>query len=378
MDARHTLAAATSLVALTSACAEPMSSREVIESTRPLALRIEVEDPTATPDQAVRCEALPTETVRLVPWIVDPEGPLEDEELDALEPIWIACNMLPIQGLGSCLRGSFPLELGDLPDCVPPDITEIDPQAGVFPEAPSPCRIVEGLPRQPELVVPLDPGYLLGGDIEVTMIAGTPGQANTAACAEALLTEAESYPDGCIYGAQRVPVGPDAAMIQLAADFGIDIGQELGPVPEEIPEPDRNPRIASFKVGILNEENPEATEIREIFKDDSIEAEYGQTLAIVAKAPRADLQTYFIPEDDDTLLEQEEVYRGLWFITWGELQGGSSNDPEARNQWSLWPGYQDDNEPPPGGRATLYYVLRDDRQGVDWWWFHVDLQGELD
>lgn len=376
--ARHALAFATALVVLTTACAEPMSSREVIESTRPLAVRVEVEDPAATPGQAVRCEALPFERVRLVPWLVDPEGPLSRAEIDALEPVWIACNMAPIQGLGSCIRESFPLELDGLPDCVPPDITEIDPQAGVFPEAPSPCRIVEGIPSQPELTVPVDPGYLLGGDIEISMIAGSPDHADTMTCTEALLTEAESYPDGCLYVAQRVPVGPDAAMLQLAEQLGIDLGMELGPVPDQIPEPDANPRIASFKVGLLNEEDPEATEVREIFRGGSIEAEYGQKLAIVAKAPRADLQTYFIPEDDDTLLEQQEVYTGLWFITWGELQGGSSNDPEARNQWSLWPGFQDDDEPPPGNRATLYYVLRDDRQGVDWWWFHVDLTGQLD
>jgi hypothetical protein len=377
-DVRHSLAALTGLVVLTTACAEPMSAREVIESTRPLALRIEVEDSKATPDQAVRCEALPFERVRLVPWIVDPEGPLSRAEIDTLEPAWIACNMLPIQGLGSCLEASFPLELDDLPECVPPDITEIDPQAGIIPVAPSPCRIVDGIPSQPEMTIPVDPGYLLGGDIEVTMIASTQDQTDTASCAEALLTEAQSFPDGCIYGVQRVPVGPDAALIQLATDFGIDLGTELGPVPEEIPDPDSNPRIRSFKVGVLNEEDPEATEVREVFRGASIEAEYGQTLAIVAKAPRTDLQTYFIPEDDDTLLEQEEVYTGLWFITWGELQGGSSNDPEARNQWSLWPGYQDDDEPPPADRATLFYVLRDDRQGVDWWWFHVDLTGDLD
>jgi hypothetical protein len=228
------------------------------------------------------------------------------------------------------------------------------------------------------MIIPVDPGYLLGGDIEITMIAGTPDHADTATCAQALLTEASSHPDGCIYGVQRVPVGPDAALVQLASDFGIDLGAELGPVPEEIPEPDANPRIRSFKVGILNEDDPEATDVREMFRGGTIEAEYGQDLAIVAQAPRADLQTYFVPEDDDTLLAQEEVYSGLWFITWGELQGGSSNDPEARNQWSLWPGYQDDREPPPADRATLFYVLRDDRQGVDWWWFHVNLTGELD
>ena len=53
-----------------------------------------------------------------------------------------------------------------------------------------------------------------------------------------------------------------------------------------------------------------------------------------------------------------------------------SDDPRSLNVWRMLPGEQDDIESPvpPDGRATLYYVLRDDRQGVDWFWFHVSVK----
>ena len=32
-----------------------------------------------------------------------------------------------------------------------------------------------------------------------------------------------------------------------------------------------------------------------------------------------------------------------------------------------------EDEAPPDGRATLFYVLRDGRNGVDWWWISVEV-----
>jgi hypothetical protein len=45
----------------------------------------------------------------------------------------------------------------------------------------------------------------------------------------------------------------------------------------------------------------------------------------------------------------------------------------SRNEWTLEIGQQDEDEAPPDGRATLFYVLRDGRNGVDWWWISVEV-----
>jgi hypothetical protein len=72
--------------------------------------------------------------------------------------------------------------------------------------------------------------------------------------------------------------------------------------------------------------------------------------------------------------EKQETYEGMWFVSWGKLLGGDSDDPLASNRWTLDRGSQDESDTPPGDIATLYYVLRDDRGGVDWFWFQVRVQ----
>lgn len=370
------LVLATALPVLAPACGEPMSSRDVIEDTRPIALRIEVEDPGASAEDATRCEALPLERAVLQPLIVDEEGPLDSAELTALEPVWISCNMQPTQGLFGCLSEHLPLGLADLPACESPDPSDLDLDPADPPDSPSPCRIVEGVPHRPELVVPLDFDYLLGGDIEITMIAGDPEGTDTSTCADRLLSQDDDLPGDCLFMVQRLPVGPDAALIQLAGEFGFDLG-DLGVVPEEIPDPDTNPRIARFQ-GAFVDDDGERGPLFDIGLGETIDVGYGEVLALETEAPEADQQTYLIPEDNDAFQEQTEIYDSQWFRNWGTLVAAGTNDLVSPNEWIMEPDTQDDDEPPPGDRATLYYVLRDDRAGVDWWWFHVRLTGEPD
>ncbi|HET6581908.1 MAG TPA: hypothetical protein VFG69_00650, partial [Nannocystaceae bacterium] len=73
---------------------------------------------------------------------------------------------------------------------------------------------------------------------------------------------------------------------------------------------------------------------------------------------------------------RDEDYDGKWFRTWGDLFAPGSDDPIARNTWTLVPGDQDDADlgpVPPDGVATLLYVLRDGRVGVTWTWLQVEV-----
>jgi hypothetical protein len=359
-------------LASTLGCAEDLPLRERIASTRPLAVRVEVLDPAADPAAPVRAEALPTERVRLVPFIVDEHGPLSSEALEQeVDPVWLACPLRPFEGLFACLSARVPLEPEALLECPEPSLAGLD---GELPESPSPCRVTGGTPGRPELVVPLDPNFLLGGDLEVTMIGHVPQRGSTQRCVEQMLAGPDAYDDDCIVLAQRVPVGPEALLRQIAIDLGLASPEQVGPIPETIPEPDAHPRIVLFSARAFDADGIEIGRFQ-VERGEVLELPAGARLELETEAPASDLQTYLVPRDGETFVEREEVYRGRWYRTWGDLLSPSSNDPVSFNTWTLQPGSQD--EPmPPDGRATLYYVLRDDRQGVDWWWFHVDVTGQ--
>ena len=361
------------LVLLAAACGEGLPFPERIASTRPLAMRVEVLETDPDPAAPVRAEALPLEAVRVVPFIADEDGPLSLEEIETqLEPVWISCSLQPIEGLFSCLTNNLPLERDDIPDCPPVDLGSIDPSIGELPESVSPCFVTGGTPATPQLEIPLDPLFLLGGDIELTMVAHTPGSnRSTRECLDRLLSEDADLSTDCLYVTQRVAVGPDTAIRQLAEDLGFAEAGELGPIPDEPAEPDTHPRIERFSVQVFDE-NDTNVAARDVMPGDTIEVEVGHRVELETAAPEGDLQTYLIERDMDQLVERDELYTGQWFITWGKLLSPTSDDPVSINTWELEEGGQDESETPPGNRATMIYVLRDDRQGVDWWWFHLD------
>jgi len=353
-------------------CGMDLPLEERIAGVRPLAVRVEVADPARADTDPVRAEALPFETVRLFPFVVDEQGAFELPRIEAeLEPRWIVCNLAPIEGLGSCLANLTPLEPGDVPACPEVDPTMFDP-AGDLPTFPSPCELVGGTASQPEFVVPFAPAYLFGGDIEVTMVGHVPGDGETDRCYEELLAGGLAADPGCLFVTQRVSVGPDAVLIDLARQLGLPEIEGLGGVPDPLPEANTHPRIVTFVVRELDEDGNELA-VFQPARGEVIEVTAGHQLDLETQAPEDDLQSYPV-QTEDGFTEDEETYSGSWFSTWGVLLSPSSDDPLSLNSWSLQRGDQDEEgEVPPGGRATLYYVLRDGRGGVDWWWFHAEV-----
>lgn len=374
------VAAGLALSGVLAGCGDPLPSSRRIASTRVLAIRTDVitplfpEDPAA----AVRCQALPFEQVRLTPFIVDPSGPVDPA---TIEPIYIACNLQAIEGLFACLKGAFPTDLPSIPTCPVPSFLDLDPMAMSLPEPPSPCVIpddgsADGLQ---DLTIPFATSLLAGGDVEVTMIGHLDGGPSTRECADALLGGETDVPNDCVYAVQRVSIGPIERLLLLASMFGVELPPELVgelPAPEDVPDGDRNPRIQSFSAVIVHEDGS-TTEVGDLAPGDTISAAFGDVIQFTTIAPEEDLQTYPVQVNNGEggSEERQEDYSGRWFVSWGDLLSGISDDPESYNEWSLLP-REDQEEPerPEGDAATLFYVLRDGRQGVDWWWLRLQLE----
>ncbi len=355
-------------------CGEGLPLVERIASVRPLAMRVEVEDPAAMEGDPVAAEGLPLSPVRIVPFFVDPDGPMTIEDVaTGIEPVWIACNLTPAQGLFGCISEAVPLDTGDLVECPPPMLGDIDPS--MPPTTPSPCRIATDAPGSPSYTIPIDASYLLGGDIELTMVGHTPERGTTAECLDTLLGGGDPAPE-CVYVTQRIAVGPDGALIELAEMLGVP-SEALPAAPDPIPDPDRHPHITSVTVRAFEGPAMDAPMLGVFMpaEGDVLTLPWGARLELEIEAPEGDLQTYVVPGEDGTFGDRTESYAGSWFRTWGNLLAPESDDPVSFNTWGLRKGPQDETDVPDGGIATLVYVLRDDRQGVTWTWFQVQVEG---
>ena len=366
-----TLAAPLLACSLLGACAMDLPDARVIISTRVLAIQTAVTGP-LVPDPELdvdrpKAQALPFETVELRPFVVNEDGLVDPDSLDIL---WLACELTPAQGLFSCIQSAFPTTVADIPDCIPPDFMDL--AGDELPEPANPCVIArEGTP---EYVVPLSANVFIGGSVELTMISGVPGGTDTDTCAAEILAGEFDLPDDCLYSVQRLNVGPIELLAKLAADFGLELPGFEVPADEDIPEPDRNPRISEIRVGIISEAGEQIGDAVIIQPGGTFTAPRESILQVEVDSPEEDLQTFLIPVNNgESYEERSESYQGEWYRTWGQLLSGTSDDPSSYNQWTLSQGDQDETEAPPDDKARIYYAVRDGRQGVNWFWFEVEV-----
>lgn len=332
---------------------------------RVLAIRTEVTQPLAVEmGPATRAQALPFEVVHIEPLIVGTEGPIDP---DSLDPLWIACELLPGAAVSTCLRDQFPLDLDDIPECPPPDFEDLAGEE--LPEYPSPCVLART--GAPDFVVPFSTTFLIGGDIELTMIAGEPGEISTDDCIEPFLDGDYELPDECLYASHRLWTGPFDYFLLTVNDLGIPIPGLEPPYPEDVETPNHNPRITRFAATTLDEDG-EPGELVDIEGGDVVELELDQTLRVEIEQPEDELETFLVPINDGEDFEEEsETYFGDWYRTWGRILSPLSDDPETFNEWTFLEDLQDETSEPPDGRAFLYYVVRDGRGGVDWTWLEA-------
>jgi hypothetical protein len=370
---RRTVSLAALALAMT-ACAQDLPDPKLIIHHRVLAIRTAVTMPLLPdPDPAVemltpKAEALPFERVELTPFIVNPDGPVDPESLDI---VWIACELTPGQGLFACLQAAMPLTLDELPECGEPSIADL--MDAELPEYETPCLIARA--GTPEYVVPISANVFVNGSIELTMIAGVPGGTATDSCAAELLRGEYDLPDDCLFAVQRLNVGPLEQLLVLADMFGVEIPGFEVPDPEDVPEADRNPRITEVRVGLVDANGEQVGDAQIIGPGQLVVAPRDATVQIEIDSPEEDLQIYPIPVNNgESYEDRNETYQGDWYRTWGTLLSGTSDDPSSFNRWTLTQGEQDEGETPVEDRARLYYVVRDGRQGVNWFWFELQVE----
>lgn len=364
-------------VALALGCAMDLPEQGLIVSTRVLAIKTSVTMP-LIPDPAdaetPKAQALPFEKVSIEPFLVGPEGLVDP---DSIDPVWIACELTLGQGLFACIQAAMPIALDEIPECVVPSFDDLGGlgslgMEGGLPESISPCII--GRTGVPEYTVPLSANVFIGGAVEITMIAGSPTGTSTDDCALQLLRGDYELPNDCIYAVQRLNIGPIEQLIALAAMFGVPLEGFEVPAPEDIPASDRNPRISEVRVNLQDPEGEPIGESTPIELGGVFEVPLGQVLRVDVVSPAEDLQVFRVPiNNGESYEDRSETYAGSWFRTWGTFLSNSSDDPESYNEWTFQPGDQDpeDEIAPPEDRALLYYVVRDGRQGVNWFWFEV-------
>ena len=332
------------------------------------------------PEEPSRAEALPLDEVSLTPFVATPEGAIDDFE--ALGAVWIACELAPNANLLSCLQDAMPLELADIPTCTATSLSDLQELTSIsdLPAPHGPCLIPAD--PLPSYTVPVSANVLLGGSTEVTMITPFPGGPSIDGCAEDFLAGKHEIPDDCLYGVQRIDIGPSEKVLSLAALLG---GEGEKPDEEESEgqapsvDPDLNPRISEFKLLALNEAGEEILPLTELESGEMLDTPLpaGTLVRMFVESPESDLQSYAIPVNmGESYEEESEKYSGEWFRSWGQLLSGSSNDPQSFNEWKLSPGTQDDADStlPPDGLAHLFFVQRDGRQGVEWFWFSLRVE----
>lgn len=362
---------ALTVLALLPACGEELPPIEKVVEYRLLSAPVHVVgpyDPENVPDDRVRAQAMPGETVEVQTFAVGPEGVVDPDTLDLR---WIACELFPGRGEFACILESFPTSLESMPTCNFPSLDDVialgEPIA-----IETPCLLEAG--SSPVFDVPVSEGTLSGADLELTAIGSTPGGTSTERCAEELLSGQANVPNDCVYGVQTVSVGPKLRLLDWLVQLGFDLGDLEAPDPEDIDDPDLHPVITSFRVSVLGDDGEPLGEAVEVPLGGEFEAEAGRRLRIDTTSPDADLQPYQIPINGGTSFEDGiEEYAGQWFITWGGLLSPVSLDAESYNEWTLEPEGVDTSRPA-NDVAHLYYVVRDGRNGSASWSFTVRIR----
>ena len=318
------------------ACGESPAFDNLVTEARALAIRIEVVDTgpysvdlIPVPADRVRASGLPGDTVRAEALIVDPTGIRDPVEFD---PRWFLCSRIDL-----CSRPGALESAGACGDVLPVAT------ACELPRDPSPSWTVPELP--PHFDNPYDVLFPA-----VMLVAGVPGQRSTDDCvAELAAHERESF-DDCVLAYADARLGPLGPLLRAAIDSGAvpDDGIEmLMPALDEL-QPNFHPAITRLR---LDELGSNLAILAQYF------AEPGAPLTVPAEAEFS----IFLERDPrdaqlpSTMSRSEYLYGSVFAL-----------DPAVATRSGVLR--------PPAGRSTLIGILIDDRGGVDWATFPIQVE----
>jgi hypothetical protein len=321
-------------------CAPEVDPAWLVERPTELAISITVETPgryTELPDDATRRyhEALPLDTIRIEPFVVDRGGPIPASELSVR---WVACptigcldaianaDQLPAcaTGLGplsACLAGDAPSILVPLPD-FPPDLDDVSLAA-------------------------------LAGAPSVALVASRAGDPGADVCARRLRAREPLGP--CMMMLRGIQLGSLGSLVEAAQEAGIEV--DLGTSSEELLGIRRNfaPLVQRFAVS-----------------GSSLQAD-GElpSQSTVAVAVGDDLEIEYLPSDDDAehfefvvdglRVAFDEVLTGRWWLDRSALE---FTPLDLRARWTV------SGDP---GLAHVYFVVNDGRGSEAWGWLAFEV-----
>lgn len=343
--------AAVLATALTSlwGCAPEISPSWKIGGIHDLAAKIAVSErgPLGQPlvDDPIRPfhEALPFDTVRATPLIVDTDGPVATEDLELQ---WVACDrvecteaLLDYDTLPSC-EGLLPI-LGDGSACAAGESSTAELVLGVPPKDKTSWEATD-------LVFP--PAAIVG----IGSIRGAPGAAE---CQRRL---ADRAPLGsCFILHQNVAVGPAADLIAFAREQGAEIDTTVA-IPDSILLRPRNhtPAIERFSVeGLDGDAEPRVVEM-----GSTLRVPPGATFTIRYLPDELDIESFEVIAADGTPLSGSDFLQAQWFGT-GDHESFDAL-PQLSEATVTLSGFEE--------TSFLYVLVRDGFGSTNVGWLRLD------
>jgi hypothetical protein len=326
-------------------CTPPIEPGWLVTAPRELALDVEVvaQGPYGAPiepgPRSAR-DALPLDTLRLRPAVVDAEGPLDP---DALESTWLMCA-----GIGSCLLQGT---LVDRPACTGEEIQPLEPCR--FFGAGTALLTIADIPSTwpPEAYSVFD---LVDGPT-VSFVASAPDGPGLDACLARF--DARERLDGCLMMERVLGLGPLGELVDRLRALGIDpgIGEEAETL---LARPrNRNPAVERFRV--------QAGGVPLVVAAGSVvTVPRGAEILLAVETTAEDLDAYEVALGDETAQLTDDLGARWWLDREVELE-----DVPYGQLWVRW------RAGSVTGTVRAYVVLEDGRGGEAWGWLDLELEG---
>jgi len=315
------------------------------------AIRVDIEERgpygpiSPRPDRLVAA-AMPGDKIRVTPFLVGPDGPLDLEEV---APAWFYCQAT------RCFEDIARPE--PLRDC------ETEP---LGPD--SSCRIGTGASVTLQLGELTSLG-LFGDPPSVYMVSGTPGGASTQRCVERLrdLTGAAETLRDCLLVIEPLPIGPFWRLLVVADFLGLTDALPLSTIPVEAQsaEPSLFPEVRPFELTITGQGGSVRHEVAN--PEDTVHVAPGDTVEIDAPVDPLDSQLYYqtlLGGDGLPVMQaQFEPITSTWLLT------DAVAEPVPGVQQVTW------QVPEDAADAIHGYYLLGDTRSIVWAWLRFEVTG---
>jgi hypothetical protein len=330
---------------LAAACTPPIEPAWLVTTPRELALDVEIveQGPYGSRLEAgprTARDALPLDTLRLRPAVVDADGTIDP---DTLEGTWLMCA-----GIGTCLLQGT---VAERPACTGEEIQPSEPCR--FSDGGTASLTIADFPRElpPEGSSLFD---LVDGPT-VSFVASAPDGPGLDRCIARF--DARERLDGCLLMERPLGLGPLGELVDQLVLLGIDPG--IGPEADTLLARPRNhnPAVEQFGVEIGGELTvvPAGTVVS-VPRDESI--------VLSVEITDADLDGYEVMLGDQTALLTDDLDTDWWLDREVDLE-----DPQYGQLWIRW------QAGPVTGTVRAYAVLRDSRGGEGWGWLDLEIEG---